>query len=852
MENNEKEITVTNPDHDKIELLDINEKVKSSFLNYAMSVIIARALPDARDGLKPVQRRILYGMSELKLLPSSAHKKSARIVGDVMGKYHPHGDSSIYEAMVRMAQDFQYRYPLVDGHGNYGNIDGDSAAAMRYTEARMSKISLEMLRDLDKNTVDFADNYDATEIEPLILPARIPNLLVNGATGIAVGMATNIPPHNLGEVIDGVLALIDNKDLTDIDLMNYIKGPDFPTGGIVTGLNGLRSAYTTGNGSITIRAKCEIDRLKNGKTEIVVTELPYGLNKKRLIERIADVAKQKIIEGITDLRDETNDRKGIRIVIELRKDVNPEVMLNNLYKYTNLQMSYGMNMICLVDNKPISITLKKALEVFIEHQLDVIRRRTKFDYDKAMARIHVLEGIIKAQDHIDEIIKIIRETNDGTEKDKIMERFDLSEIQAQAILDMQLRRLSGLNFAKVIQENKDLHLTCEELSAILSSKEKQEEIIKKEITEIKDKYNNPRKSEISTAVDLNVENEDLIPREDVIITVTNNGYVKRMKRDQYKAQSRGGVGISGVKTHDDDSVKYLVSTNTHNFMMFFTNLGRAYSLKGYQIPEASRTAKGLPLVNIIKFMDGETIAAITPIPLIDDNLNLIFTTKNGIIKKCQLSQFKNIRTNGIRAIELVDGDELLNVNITKGDQEVIIGASNGKAIRFNEANVRATGRSSIGVKAMSLGENDKIIGSAIIDELHTDVLVITKNGYGKRSYYDDYRLQTRGGVGVKTLNVTEKNGALIALTAVNEEEDLIITTTKGMTIRMHVSDIAKTGRGAQGVKLIRLRDEHEIAFATVVKREDEEDISEQTEVADSTQNEEVTNSVVTEEVNETE
>lgn len=843
MENNneEKDLNVdVNPEHDKIEQLDINEKVKTSFLNYAMSVIIARALPDARDGLKPVQRRILYGMNELKLYPNTPHKKSARIVGDVMGKYHPHGDSSIYDAMVRMAQDFSYRYPLVDGHGNFGNIDGDGQAAMRYTEARMSKLAMEMLRDLDKNTVDFIDNYDATEIEPVILPSRIPNLLVNGATGIAVGMATNIPPHNLTEVIDGTLALIDNSEITTEELMQYIKGPDFPTGGIVTGLNGLRNAYKTGNGTIVIRSRCNIERLKNGKTEIVVTEIPYGISKKRIIERIAEVAKLKIVEGITDLRDET-DRKGIRIVIELRKDVNPEVMLNNLYKYTQLQMSYGMNMICLVDNKPISITLKKALEVYLEHQLNVIRRRTKFDYDKSLARIHILEGYIKAQDHIEEIIKVIRETNDGTEKEKLMARFDLSDIQAQAILDMQLRRLSGLNYAKIVEENNELHALCEKLSAILASKEKQLEVIKTELIEIKEKYHSPRITEISTAVDLNVENEDLIPREDVIITVTNNGYVKRMKVDQYKAQTRGGVGASGVKTHDDDSVKYLVPTNTHNFMMFFTSLGRVYSLKGYQIPEGTKQSKGLPLVNIIKFQENETIAAITPLPVIDDNLNLVFFTKNGIIKKCQLSQFKNIRANGIKAIELLDDDELLSVHITNGSQEIIVGASNGKAIRFNENDVRCTGRSSIGVKAMTLPDGAKVIGSAVIDENHKDVLVITEHGYGKRSDYEDYRLQTRGGMGVKTVNVTEKNGNLIALDAVNENEDLILTTNKGISIRMHISDIAKTGRNAQGVKLIRLREDQHLAFGTIVERANDEETvevlnEETTEATDTNEN----------------
>ena len=808
--------------HDKIEQLDINNKVKSSFLNYAMSVIIARALPDARDGLKPVQRRILHGMNDLNLYSSSAHKKSARIVGDVMGKYHPHGDSSIYEAMVRMAQDFSYRYPLVDGHGNFGNIDGDGAAAMRYTEARMSKISMEMLRDIDKNTVDFNDNYDATETEPSVLPSRFPNLLVNGSTGIAVGMATNIPPHNLGEVIDGVIALIHNPELTSEELMEYIKGPDFPTGGIILGLTGFRNAYTTGNGSIIIRSKCEIETMKNGKSQIVVTEIPYALNKTRLIERIAEVAKEKIVDGITDLRDESN-REGIRIVIELRKDVNAEVLLNNLYKYTQLQQSYGMNMICLVNNKPKAITLRESLEVYLEHQIEIITRRTQYDLDKALARIHILEGLLKAQDHIDEIIHIIRNTNDGSEKEKLIERFGFSEIQAQAILDMQLKRLSGLNIQKLIDENNTLHIACEEYQRILGSKEAKEEIIERELLEIKEKYNDERKSEISLHNDLNIENEDLIPREDVIITITNNGYAKRMKVDSYKTQSRGGVGMSGIKTNENDDVKYIYAASTHDYSLFFTNKGRVYAIKGYQIPEGSRISKGSPLVNILQFQEDEKLAAITTVKSLDDeNSYLFFATKNGIVKRTVVSQFKNIRQSGIIAINLAENDELLSVELTDGTREIVLGCSNGKAIRFNESDVRPIGRSAAGVRGITIPEDESVVGMAVVTEEKNEILIVTEKGFGKRSLIDDYRIQIRGGMGVKTVNVTEKNGKLNTLTSVSENNDLIITTTRGVVIRMHVSDISQTGRNTQGVILMKLKDDNKIATIAVVDRQDEE------------------------------
>lgn len=819
--------------HGKIDSVMLSGKLKRSFLNYAMSVIVDRALPDARDGLKPVQRRILYGMDELKVYYNVAHKKSARIVGDVMGKYHPHGDSSIYEALVRMAQDFSYRYPLVDGHGNFGSIDGDGAAAMRYTEARMSKISAEMLRDLRKNTVDFVPNYDATELEPAVLPARIPNLLVNGATGIAVGMATNIPPHNLGEVIDGTIALMENPELSSEDLMHFIPGPDFPTGGIIMGADGLRQAYNTGTGTIVVRSKCEIIEPKNRKShaEIIVTEIPYGIRKSTILERIGEVAKEHIVDGIVDLRDESSMR-GMRIVIEVRNDVNPHVLLNNLYKYTQLQSSFGINNIALVDGRPEALSLKRALEVYINHQIDVITRRTNFELDEDLKRMHILEGFIIATDHIDEIIKIIRGSMNGEEKDLLMQRFNLSELQAQAILDMQLRRLSGLSRQKTEEEYKFLASEVERLRHILESKENKEEIIKNELLEIKAKYNDKRKSEMALHLDLNIENEDLIPRDDVLITITRGGYAKRMKTSEYRSQSRGGVGITGIKTKENDIVEHVISTSTHDFLLFFTNLGRVYKLKGYQIPEGNRTSKGIPLVNMINFQDGEHLAAVTNISDIANQEQCIFfATKKGIIKRTSVSQFQNIRTNGINAINLTEGDELLQVEVTDGHREIILGASNGKAIRFNEETVREIGRSATGVRGMKLNEGDELVGMAVVRDDVKDILVVTEKGYGKRTDADEYRLQTRGGMGVKTLNITDKNGRLASLRAVNDDLDLIATTNKGVTIRMHCADISQTGRAAQGVKLIRLRDDQHVSSIAIVEREDDEVVQVESPVA---------------------
>ena len=832
---------------DSVEQLDVNNKMKTSFLNYAMSVIIARALPDARDGLKPVQRRILYGMNELKIFSNVQHKKSARIVGDVMGKYHPHGDSSIYEAMVRMAQDFSYRYPLVDGHGNFGNIDGDGAAAMRYTEARMSKIAMEMLRDIDKDTVDFSENYDATEFEPVLLPARIPNLLVNGATGIAVGMATNIPPHNLGEVIDGCIALIKNPELTSEDLMEYIKGPDFPTGGLILGRDGLHSAYTTGNGSIIIRSKAHIEELDNGKFEIVVTEIPYGINKQRIMERIAQVVKDKIIDGITDLRDESS-MDGLKIVIELRRDVNPDVILNMLYKYTQLQSSYSMNMVCLVDNRPIAITLHDALDVYIKHQIDVITRRTEFDLKKDLDRIHILEGLLIAHDNIDEVIHLIRNTKDGTEKQKLMDRFALDDLQAQAILDMRLQRLSGMNYDKLVDERKELLTEVEYFRAVLDSSEKKNEILINEMTEIKNKYNDARRSEIALNQEIDISNEDLISKENVIVTVTSLGYVKRMKRSEYRAQNRGGVGMTGMKTHKDDDIKFALPIFTHDYILYFTNKGRVYATKGYQIPEGNRTSKGIPLVNILNLMDDEHLQAMCTVKDFKDeeaeNNYLFFVTKKGTVKRTNLSLFKNIRQNGIIAITLDDDDELYRVMLTDGNRDIVLAASNGKAIHFKESDVRAIGRNGAGVRGMMLNDKDIIVGVAVVTEEKPDILVLSARGYGKKTDISEYRLQTRGGMGVKAMNTTEKTGMLVALDSVSDNDDLLITTKQGMVIRCHVEDISRTSRATQGVKIITLKDNHQIASVAVFDKEEEE------ENTLNPENTEATNDVETKESNE--
>jgi DNA gyrase subunit A len=808
--------------HGKIKELNIATEMKTSFLNYAMSVIVSRALPDVRDGLKPVQRRILYAMNDLGMYADRQHKKSARIVGEVIGKYHPHGDSSVYEAMVRMAQDFNYRYPLVDGHGNFGSVDGDGAAAMRYTEARMSKIAMELVRDIEKETVNFGDNYDGSEREPLVMPARYPNLLVNGATGIAVGMATNIPPHNLGEVIDGIQALMDNPDLTDIDLMDYVKGPDFPTGGHILGLGGLRQAYTTGRGTVTIRAVTEIIEGKGGKNTIIVKQIPYQVNKTKLIERIAEIAKEKMVEGITDLRDESN-RKGMRIVIELRKDVNPHVMLNNLYKLTEMQSNFSINMIALVGNQPKTITLRDALYYYIQHQIEVIQRRTIFDLRKAEERKHILEGLVIALEDIDNIIELIKKSPTGDDaRTALMANYPLDEIQARAILDMRLQRLTGLEIEKIKEEDLELATKIADFRDIIGSDIRKHEIIKQELSEIKDKFNDARMSSISLHDnDLNIENEDLIPVEDVIITITHNGYIKRMSMDEYKAQNRGGVGINSIKMHDDDFVEHIQMTNTHYYHLFFTNKGRVYKIKGYRIPEGSRQSKGLPIVNLLQFEKDETLVTFTQVKNFEDeNAFLFFTTKKGVVKRTPISEYQNIRTNGIIALNLREDDELLAVKLTDGKSHIILGASNGKAIRFDENDVRSMGRTATGVRGMELEETEEIVGMTYVESDDEEILVVTEKGYGKRSLADEYRLQIRCGKGVKALNVTEKNGALRALRRVTPEEDVIIVTDRGMVIRTHIAQIAQTRRATQGVRIMSLKDEQAVVTLAVVPHEE--------------------------------
>jgi DNA gyrase subunit A len=808
--------------HGKIKELNIATEMKTSFLNYAMSVIVSRALPDVRDGLKPVQRRILYAMNDLGMYADRQHKKSARIVGEVIGKYHPHGDSSVYEAMVRMAQDFNYRYPLVDGHGNFGSVDGDGAAAMRYTEARMSKIAMELVRDIEKETVNFGDNYDGSEHEPLVMPARYPNLLVNGATGIAVGMATNIPPHNLGEVIDGIQALMDNPDLTDIDLMDYVKGPDFPTGGHILGLGGLRQAYTTGRGTVTIRAVTEIIEGKGGKNTIIVKQIPYQVNKTKLIERIAEIAKEKMVEGITDLRDESN-RKGMRIVIELRKDVNPHVMLNNLYKLTEMQSNFSINMIALVGNQPKTITLRDALYYYIQHQIEVIQRRTIFDLRKAEERKHILEGLVIALEDIDNIIDLIKKSPTGDDaRTALMANYPLDEIQARAILDMRLQRLTGLEIEKIREEDLELATKIADFRDIIGSDIRKHQIIKQELSEIKEKFNDARMSSISLHDnDLNIENEDLIPVEDVIITITHNGYIKRMSMDEYKAQNRGGVGINSIKMHDDDFVEHIQMTNTHYYHLFFTNKGRVYKIKGYRIPEGSRQSKGLPIVNLLQFEKDETLVTFTQVKNFEDeNAFLFFTTKKGVVKRTPISEYQNIRTNGIIALNLREDDELLAVKLTDGKSHIILGASNGKAIRFDENDVRSMGRTATGVRGMELEETEEIVGMTYVESDDEEILVVTEKGYGKRSLADEYRLQIRGGKGVKALNVTEKNGALRALRRVTPEEDVIIVTDRGMVIRTHIAQIAQTRRATQGVRIMSLKDEQAVVTLAVVPHEE--------------------------------
>ncbi len=806
-----------------IKNIKLSSEMRKSFLEYAMSVIVARALPDARDGLKPVQRRIIYGMNELGCTSDKPYKKSARIVGDVMGKYHPHGDSSIYEALVRMAQDFSYRYMLVDGHGNFGSIDGDGAAAMRYTESRMSKISMEMVRDINKDTIDFMPNYDDEEKEPTVLPSRIPNLLINGTTGIAVGMATNMAPHNLSEVIDGILAYSKNKDITVTELMEYIKGPDFPTGAYILGRSAIKKAYETGNGLIVMRAKSEIEDLPNNKKAIIVTEIPYMVNKARLIEKIAEHVKNKNIEGITELRDES-DRDGIRIVIELRRDVQPEIILNQLYKLTSLQTTFGVNNIALVNNEPKTLNLKDLIEVYLNHQEEVVRRRTAFELKKAEDRAHILDGLKRAIDQIDAIIELIRSSR-TTEviQQRLMNEFDMSERQAKAIREMQLQRLAGLEREKLENELNSLLETIADLKDILANEQRVLDIIEEELTEIKNKFGDERRTEIIQGT-FDIEDEDLIPVEDVIISLTNNGYVKRMPIDTYKAQNRGGRGIKGMSTHDDDVVTSMLNMSTHDDLLIFTNFGKVYRLKGYNIPEFGRTAKGLPIVNILNMSKNESVKSMISInkESVSDENYIFFVTKNGLVKRTVLTEFENIRQSGKIAITLKDNDELVDVKLTDGHSEVILAATNGKAIRFDENDVRAMGRTASGVRGMTVENDEYVIGMTTTLE-GSKILVVSQYGYGKMSPIDDYRLAHRGGKGVKTLNITHKNGQLVAMKAVEGDEDLMIMTSDGIVIRLPMEQVKEAGRATLGVRLIKVNDSYVSTISVVDKTEEVEE-----------------------------
>ncbi len=813
-------------------LIDVNltSEMKTSFIDYAMSVIVARALPDVRDGLKPVHRRILYGMNELGVTPDKPHKKSARITGDVMGKYHPHGDSSIYEAMVRMAQWWSYRYMLVDGHGNFGSMDGDGAAAQRYTEARMSKIALEMLRDINKNTVDFTDNYDASEREPLVLPARFPNLLVNGATGIAVGMATNIPPHNLGETIDAVKLMMDNPDVTTRELMEVLPGPDFPTGALVMGKSGIHKAYETGKGSIVLRSRTEIEVTKSGRERIVVTEFPYMVNKTKVHEHIVRLVQEKRIEGITAVRDESN-REGVRFVIEVRRDASANVILNNLFKMTQMQTNFGFNMLAIQNGVPKILSLRQILGAYIEHQTEVVTRRTIFDKEKAEARAHILEGLLIALDHIDEVIRIIRNSQtDAEAQAELMSKFKLSERQSQAILDMRLRRLTGLERDKIQSEYDDLVALIADLADILAKPERVATIIKEELEEVKRKFGDARRTELMIGEVLSLEDEDLIEETDVLITLSNKGYIKRLDQAEFTAQKRGGRGVQGTGVKDDDFVRELVSTSTHDHLLFFTNKGRVYRLKGYEIPEYGRTAKGLPIVNLLKLDEGESIQTIINVEQDrSDEAYLFFTTRQGVVKRTNVAEFSNIRQNGLKALNLRDEDELINVFLTDGNTDVIIGTKYGYSVRFNEAVVRNMGRSATGVRGVNLRDGDKVVGASVITD-QDEVLVITEKGYGKRTMAGEYPTKGRGGKGIKTANITEKNGPLAGLLTVKGDEDLMIITDTGVMIRTGVANISQTGRSTQGVKVMRLdQDAKIVTFTTVQADEKDEEVVEENE-----------------------
>ena len=815
--------------HKGVKIVNLTEEVKKAFLEYSMSVIVSRAIPDVRDGMKPVHRRIIYAMNDLGIVASRPHKKSARIVGDVMAKYHPHGDSSIYEALVRLAQPFASRYPLVDGHGNFGSIDGDNAAAMRYTEARLARISNELVRDIDKNTIDFVPNYDGEEKEPVVLPARIPNILINGSSGIAVGMATNIPPHNLSEVIDATLAILENPEITETELMNdYIFGPDFPTGGYILGKSGIRKAFETGQGPVTLRSKTHIEEMDNGKKRIIVTEIPYQVNKTVMIEKIADLVKNKVIEGISDLRDESN-REGIRVVIELKRDAIPEVLLNQLFKLTQLQVNYSINMLSLVNGEPKVLGIKPILNEYLKHQEEVIRRRTQFDLKNALDRQHILLGLSIAGQNIDEVIKIIRESK-TTEmaSNTLKETFNLSDAQVNAILQMRLQRLTGIEQDKIDEELKELEIKIADFRDILENRDHLLSIIKEEMTDIKNRFGDKRRTEI-TLDSYDIEDEDLIPQEDILITLTQKGYIKRLTTDTFKAQNRGGKGIKGMTTSEDDNVELIIGANTHKDILFFTTYGKVYRLRGYQIPEFSRTSKGIPVVNLISAEKQEKVKVIISIDSYDEEHQLTFITKQGIVKRVSLDQFESVRQNGKIAIELREEDELIDVKLTDGNAEILIAANNGKLARFNESDVRSMGRTATGVKGIEMDEGVYVVGAATNQE-GDYVLTISENGYGKMTLIPEYRLTQRGSKGVGTMNTTDKVGMVSAMKVVNGEEDLLITTDRGIVIRTSLTSVARSGRNTQGVRIIRLDEGQKVASIAIVEPEENEEVETPVEV----------------------
>ncbi len=811
-----------NQDH-RIRNVDLTKTMRSSFLDYAMSVIVSRALPDVRDGLKPVQRRILYGMNELGVFPDKPYKKSARIVGEVMGKFHPHGDLSIYEAMAHMAQDFSYRYMLVDGHGNFGSIDGDRPAAMRYTEARMSKIAMEMLRDINKDTIDWQRNYDDNENEPVVLPARVPALLVNGVSGIAVGMTTNIPPHNLSEIISGLHMLMENPDVSVKELMTAITGPDFPTGGIIMGRSGILRAYKTGKGNIVVRAKTSIDTEKSGRERIIISEIPYMVNKAELVKKIADLARDKVVDGITGIQDES-DQKGLRITIDIRRDASASVVLNNLFKQTQLQSNFGVNMVAIVDGSPHVLNLKQILQYYLAHQENIITRRTKYDLKKAEARAHIIEGLRIALDHIDEIIKIIRGSkNSDIAKEQLITRFGLDDRQAQAILDMRLVRLTGLERDKLEEEYRDLLEKIDDYKDILAKPERVDQIIFNELLDIQKRFGDERRTEISDSEIISIDDEDLIEKQNVLLTLTHNGYIKRMPADEFKVQNRGGRGIRGMGVQNDDFINHLIYVNTHDYLLFFTNKGKVYSKKSYEIPEYGRAAKGLPIINLVQLEKGEKVQAVVKIATNDTNKYLMFVTKYGIVKRISISEFTNIRRSGLIALNLRENDELSNVLLTDGSQNILIGTRLGYAVIFNENEVRTMGRVASGVRGIKLRANDYVVGSSIVDD-HSEVLVISEKGYGKRTLASEYPIKSRGCMGVKTANVTEKNGPLVGVTVVDGSEDLMLITDAGVIIRLEVDGVSQTGRATIGVRLIKLDQGTKVASLTRVKSEDNSEI----------------------------